>query len=621
MAPGHPHLAVLALLLCACKAFNPAPDNGTFADCCRGLGTCVPAGLVPGPLGARLAGDTCGPALLCAPKAFAENPNAAALACRAPGNLEGRCLPGCLPQIAAMSAQLARASCQDGELCAPCYDPRSGEDSGACHIGGDPGPGEAPAVFAPCCAGQGRCVPRDALLQQSVAADDLARLAADSCAKPEALCVPEAWFDAPRPPPEVCRALGNLEGRCLPTCLPDIAKQADKLQQRTCKSGERCAPCYDPRSGEDSQACRTADDQPHEPPRTFGACCAGHARCVPREVLQDAVSAPDLQRLGADTCSEADALCVPEAWLDSNRPAPAACRAPGDLEGRCLSTCLPDVAKQRDSLQRVSCMDSELCVPCYDPRSGQDSGACRIGADMPVAAPRTFDACCAGRAHCVPRDVLLLSATDSDLAVLGMGSCSGPNTYCVPDAWLATPRPVPPACRAPGDLEGRCLSTCLAQVAERADTLRQASCAAGELCVPCYDPRSGADSRACRSGSDQPAEPARKFADCCGSAAVALGTCVPVELLTSEQQSSLPVDSCTAYASRCAPTQLLAAGPATSVPSCSTSSLLAPAQAGVCLGDCFIGASAALLSRASCGSAEHCIACTLLPPNLGLDCK
>jgi hypothetical protein len=500
MGPGHAFLAVLTLLLCACKAFNPAPDNGTFADCCAGLGTCVPAGLVPGPLGARLAGDACGPALLCAPKAFAENPNSAATACRAPGNLEGRCLPGCLPQIAAMSAQLARASCQTGELCAPCYDPRSGEDSGACHIGGDPGPVETPAVFAPCCAGQGRCVPRDALLQQSVAADDLARLAADSCARPDALCVPEAWLDTPRPPPDVCRALGNLEGRCLPSCLPDIAKQADKLEQRTCKSGERCAPCYDPRSGQDSQACRTGDDQPRDPARTFGACCAGRARCV-------------------------------------------------------------------------------------------------------------------------PRDVLLLSATDSDLAVLGMGSCGAPNTYCVPEAWLATPRPVPPTCRAPGDLEGRCLSTCLAQVAERADTLRQASCAAGELCVPCYDPRSGADSRACRSGSDQPNEPARKFAACCGSAAAALGTCVPVELLTSDQQSSLPVDSCIAYASRCAPAQLLAAGPAASVPSCSASSLLSPAQAGVCLGDCFIGASAVLLSRASCGSAEHCIACTLLPPNLGLDCE
>jgi hypothetical protein len=282
---------------------------------------------------------------------------------------------------------------------------------------------------------------------------------------------------------------------------------------------------------------------------------------------------------------------------------------------------LPDVAKQRDRLQRAGCMDGELCVPCYDPRSGEDSGACRIGADMPVAAPRRFDACCAGRARCVPREVLLLSATDSDLAVLGTDSCSGSNTYCVPEAWLATPRPVPSACRAPGDLEGRCLSTCLAQVADRADTLKQASCAAGELCAPCYDPRSGEDSGACRSGSDQPTEPARKFAACCGSAAAASGTCVPVELLTSEQQSSLPVDSCTAYASRCAPAQLLAAGPAARLPSCSASVLLAGSQAGVCLADCFSAASAALFSRASCGSAQHCIACALLPPNLGLACE
>jgi hypothetical protein len=742
-------MTVLAVVLAACKAFDPQSNADTFAACCGGLGTCVPSGLVAPDFARRLAADTCGSALLCAPTVFAENPKYAPASCRAPGGIEGRCLAGCLPEIAAQALQLTRATCLAGELCAPCYDPRSGEGSGACHIGGDPGPADGPYTFAYCCGQQSRCVPRELLLQQAVAAKDLARLGADSCQQSGALCVPSPWLDTPRPTPDICRALGNLEGRCLPSCLPDVAKQAHDLQQRSCATTALCVPCYDPRTGEDSNACRTGSDAPHEPARTFGSCCgqgvAARGRCVPREVLRESVNDADLARLNADTCSETDTLCVPQAWLDSNRPAPVTCRAAGDFEGRCLSTCLPDVAKRESSLAQLTCSAGELCVPCYDPRAGEDSGACRTSDDMPHEAARTFDPCCGAgtqargrcvpsslllqslaasdlkrlgadscsavdtlcipapwldmsspmpaschatggfegrclssclpdvaaqqgslqqndcsggdlcvpcydprtgadsgacrigsdqprdppqtfgvccqtRGRCVPRDVLLQSAAESDLAALGMDTCEDADTFCVPQTWLATPRPPAPSCRAPGNLEGRCLSTCLAQVAKQAASLRQTSCAAAELCVPCYDPRTGDDSHACRLGTDAPKEPASTFGSCCGSGAAALGICVPIELLSSDQQSSLPADRCSAYAARCAPEQLLATGANAVVQRCGTSPLFAT-QDGVCMPDCFLGSTAALLVRASCSAAEHCIACSLLPPNVGIVCQ
>jgi hypothetical protein len=206
-------------------------------------------------------------------------------------------------------------------------------------------------------------VPRALLLQQALAPEDLARVGGDSCRAEDALCVPERWLDTPRAPPERCRAAGDLEARCLPNCLPDVAKRAGDLQQRSCQAGELCVPCFDPRSGEDSGASRVGADQPEEPPCTFGSCCDGRGRCVPREVLLLSAAASDLTGLGNDVCAGADNLCVPQPWLATPRPTAAPCRAPGDLEGRCMSTCLPRVAGQAGSLQRASCADGELCAP------------------------------------------------------------------------------------------------------------------------------------------------------------------------------------------------------------------------------------------------------------------
>lgn len=279
-----------------------------------------------------------------------------------------------------------------------------------------------------------------------------------------------------------------------------------------------------------------------------------------------------------------------------------------------MPSCLPEVAARKDNLLRSSCGPSALCVPCYDPLTGEDTNACRVGKDAPSEPAGTFETCCGAgaqaRGRCVPQPLLLQSVPPEGLSQLGQDRCSQTNNLCVPSAWL-TNGPKPSAtCRAPGDLEGRCLPSCLPQVASRAASLVQRSCDSGELCVPCYDPLTGEDSKACRIGNDAPHEAAHGFAQCCSSGGSSLGTCVPTESLSSQQRSALPIDSCHTYDARCVPTELTTSATLSTCTSMGTGG----STAGVCLGTCFISSPlAALLPRASCVNGEHCVPCSNVP--------
>ena len=595
------------------------PDTGAkepphrFADCCGGHGRCAPRALLQREASEadleRLGRDACAEEeSLCVPDAWLSDPGARPATCEAAGSLEGRCLSRCLPEVEEQAARLEQRSCAEHELCVPCFDPMSGEDSGACRLGSD-APAAPARRFAECCGAAGSCVPRE-LLSGRLADGELERLAADSCSERDALCVPRAWLEAEAPVVSSCRSTAGREGRCLPACLPDVAPRAGMLPQSSCQGGEVCAPCFDPISAEDTGACNLGSDRPAAPAQPFAACCEAHGRCVPGEALADAVSSADRMRLAADSCSERDALCVPQAWLDAAssgaRVRPVACRAPGDLEGRCLPSCLPELAEQRDGLEQRSCAAHELCVPCFNPLNGGETGACNLDGDRASEPAQTFAACCGSGAEalgkCVPRRLL----GDAPAERLGPDSCGGSGELCVPAAWLEDPEAKPEACRAFGELEGRCLPACLPELAAQRDALRRGSCQPQELCVPCYDPLTGADSGSCRLGRDEPLEAPRGFARCCGRGAQAAGTCVPLELLPPEQRQTLPADSCGSAASRCAPTQLLATPPR-SFARCNT---LASGR-GVCLPGCFIdSALSGLLSTSGCGAGERCVPCS-----------
>ena len=523
--------------VCSFGGDRPHEPAKRYPRCCEGRGTCVPPRIIPTDDRVRLAADSCEQAL-CVPSAWLEDERPPPESCRADGDLEGRCLPTCLHEIAKRADQLVQGSCAAGSLCSPCYDPRTGEATGACDTEGDR-PRDRPKQFARCCEGSGRCVPA-----QSVPAADRGRLAAADCRWEGELCAPSEWLDDPRPAPKSCRAVGDREGRCLSSCLPDVADRAERLTRGSCAEQQLCVPCFDPLTGEDTKVCRIYPDPgPSEEARPLGGCCEGLGRCVPPEL----VASDERERLAADSCTEAGALCVPSAWLSEPRPAPASCRAPGDLEGRCFPSCLPEVSSRAKQLTQSNCAAHQLCLPCFDPLSSEDTQACRLPGDAgPVDAPRQFELCCGEIGRCLPR-----SAVDSAAqASFGRDSCRSEfEALCVPSAWIAGQAPM--RCTAAGDLEGRCLPSCLPQVASQGDKVQRADCPAQYACLPCFDPLSGAATGACElAGDSGPHGPAREFPACCGQ----LGRCVPTDTIAASDRARLGRDSCkTSFESLCVP--------------------------------------------------------------------
>ncbi len=615
---------VLAPLAWACESYDPGGNAGAFEPCCGTAGVCVPGSLVAATAGGnagQLVRDECAPDLLCAPSELVVDPMGVLPSCRASSGGEGRCLPRCLPKVIEQEDQLDRDSCASDALCVPCNNPLTGEDTGACSLGPDK-PHEPKLVYPSCCEELGRCIPRE-VVQSQAAPEDLERLGSDSCEnRDQTLCVPSFLVEGGHAP--TCRAAGGLEGRCLPGCLTEGDERAGQLRQGSCGDAQVCAPCFNPLDGEDTRACRLAGDQPKEPPHRFANCCGRRGRCVPRELLRESADPAQIARLGEDTCDEdEEALCVPEAWLDASlmgedlRLSP--CHALGQSEGRCVSSCLPDIAAQQDQLERASCAEGELCAPCYHPLSGEDTGVCRLGDDAPQAPPKLLSSCCDTRGRCVPRELLESAQPAETLSQLGPDTCGaadGTEALCVPAAWLDTDStlqsgPALEPCRSLGQFEGRCLSTCLPKLAEQAQNLTRETCAEGELCAPCFDPRSGEDTQACHVGGDAPREPATTFEACCGQGDTSRGACLPKSLLPADQADALPVEACSSADTRCAPRSLVR-DPEGPLPSCTTTGgVLSDPAPGVCLASCFVTPAAVLvLGPGSCSTGELCIPCS-----------
>lgn len=238
-------LLLSLISLTACEGLDPPPDlSGVFAACCDEVGTCVPSALVATELGARLARAECGPALVCAPRRWVEDLAAVALTCRSAGDLEGRCLPACLPDVESRARSLTQAGCEAGHLCVPCFDPLSGEDTQACRLGED-APVEPPRRFARCCAERGEplgtCLPLSLLGEEQAAS-----LPVESCPDTETRCVPsELTLSAGRLDACTGRILGigpSTRGLCLPGCFID-APLRYFVPQGSCAAPYRCTAC------------------------------------------------------------------------------------------------------------------------------------------------------------------------------------------------------------------------------------------------------------------------------------------------------------------------------------------------------------------------------------------
>lgn len=170
------------------------------------------------------------------------------------------------------------------------------------------------------------------------------------------------------------------------TCLPQIGEQAAMLPQDTCAATERCAPCCDPFTGEETGACSQSCDT--GPAAACGApafetCCddaSGH--CIPTEML------PEEAKEGLNPCGdggggdewgadggEAASYCVPDVMQDPNF-AGAACQGSGLLGGYagvCLPRCLN--IPMSFMLDQADCAETYVCAPCDNPLTGEATGA------------------------------------------------------------------------------------------------------------------------------------------------------------------------------------------------------------------------------------------------------
>ena len=366
----------------------------------------------------------------------------------------------------------------DGTLSAcRCPDPVStaGND-GSDGAGGTGGTGGTGGAVTSCCKGQGSCIAEDIIPE-----DQRGFLGVDSCdAAAGEVCAPDALSNPAGFTLQPCRSSGNAEGRCLPDCLPQVAEQANLLPRDLCPPNNVCAPCYDPFSGTDTTLCRLSNDPgPSEPPLVFDRCCEGTGTCLPSSLL------PADQRdfLGQDSC-DAGQLCGPDTLSDPDGNfALASCTAPGDAEGRCTPSCLPQVEEQAQFLSQADCGDVEVCSPCFDPISGTETGICSLGDDPgPSSDPVIWEGCCETDGEtlgtCVPAELLPPEQADN----IPQESCPRSDQRCAPNESFEDPDAALTPCSSLLVQGGICVLECL--VTGLGALLPQGDCEDGRRCVP-----------------------------------------------------------------------------------------------------------------------------------------
>lgn len=372
-----------------CASTDLVPlDPATLPACsptaCGGA-HCVPTDEVPSEGRAFFAACTGG---LCVPDPLIRSGGATPPACTSLGGGAGVCLGLCVPQVGGNKDILPQAACASDERCAPCVDPATGKETGACAIGrqaqctattGNPAPASdlacphvgAPVVepsTLPACAAGAHCLP-----ERLAPADMTSRLA--TCgggAAGKGWCVPDKLIaSGGRFVPETCSSVGGAEGRCLGVALPSVAAQSTTLPQATCDANEKCVPCTSPVDGSDTGACKTScDPGPTKPPVSFASCCGQRGKCIPRDSIPSNMSSS----LEQHECG--NALCVPTENVTPGF-VPPRCQASGFFSGNytgvCLSDCLDFGFASELSLDRGNCLGGHTCVPCFD--DGKPTGA------------------------------------------------------------------------------------------------------------------------------------------------------------------------------------------------------------------------------------------------------
>lgn len=288
-------------------------------------------------------------------------------------------------------------------------------------------------------------------------------------------CVPlELASQAGRELLTKCRSLNDAEGRCISPCVPQVAQQAKLLPKDVCTGTDLCAPCFDPRTGEDTKACSQGCDKgPTEKAKPFDKCCSDRGLCVPPALAGD--QAKNLDKL---TCT-GDNVCAPKELTDPTI-IPKTCNSIDGAEGRCLSTCIGGaVGKQKDRLPTTGCGQDEVCAPCYDPVTGDETGACSVNGDKPAKPKQVFARCCGTDVGvCVPP-----ALAGDQASILRAESCTGDHV-CAPIKKAQDPTFKFATCTSLLGM-GACVEQCILDPTQAAILTRSGCAGTNELCAPC----------------------------------------------------------------------------------------------------------------------------------------
>jgi hypothetical protein len=229
------------------------------------------------------------------------------------------------------------------------------------------GAGGMSSLPVTCCHSQGVCVSSGDL-----SVEQRAFLGRESCTDEAALCAPVEVLDNKSFVPKTCRSVLQSEGRCLPDCMSNLARQGARLPQDICDAHQLCSPCFDPATGNATGSCSLgADPGPRELPQVFGSCCnaadSAPALCVPQTYVPAGALMPP-----AD-CA-AGLYCVPRALVNDPTAKPAACNAEVRGAGICLPQCIASALVPLVTVQ-ANCNTNEKCYPC-ELIGGTATGVC-----------------------------------------------------------------------------------------------------------------------------------------------------------------------------------------------------------------------------------------------------
>jgi hypothetical protein len=258
---------------------GPKQPPVIFQKCCDERSVCVEPAAVPDEDDREgLGSDSCtDETMLCVPIPMAEEPTSyVAQTCTAWGDVaEGRCVYDCLPDVEEQEAFLTPGivscpedtnipctTCPEGHLCAPCYDPLTGELTPACTAAGDPGPETPPGeayTFAKCCPVNdttlGTCIPR-ALAGTLGESLPTTGCPPDEGAHPDQandfVCTPDVKIEDPAYQFENCitasiiTTLNGLNGACISECFLEGLVAMLLQPGENCESPDLCVPCNDP---------------------------------------------------------------------------------------------------------------------------------------------------------------------------------------------------------------------------------------------------------------------------------------------------------------------------------------------------------------------------------------